>query len=160
MDVFTHPWIMFAPFMAAFGPISVAVVKALRGQFGRKPRHRGVYQFWDHNVDTQPNLAYQLVAEGDHLVWEGQVYFPGSEPDLGNAYLTITPDLGVMSLPTLINAGEPPAAFNLESVDLEALERFGQQMADQQTRERIAEITTVVNSVLAQHERVYHPVPA
>jgi hypothetical protein len=141
MDVFTHPWIMFAPFMVAFGPISVAVVKALRGQFGRKPRHRGVYEFWDHNVDTQPSLAIHLpvglapqTLTNKSFIWDGGTY-------------------GVA--PELLNAGEPPAALTFKD-----LERFGQQMSDQQTRERIAEITRVVNGVLAQHERVYHPIPA
>lgn len=137
-----HAWIMFLPLLVSMAPMGLSAYLAVRFELA--------VRFADFSKPADQSQAGDVA---EYLVWEGTISFPGPpDPELGVAYLTITPDTGLLTLPALIGdlCGEPPPVLTAED-----FERIHRDMYERDKADRLAEI----NSVVCQHERVYHPLP-
>jgi hypothetical protein len=157
LDPYQNPLIIFVPLALGFSPIALSLFQAAKQELAaRAGRHRGAYLFADRKPESEKPQVKALAGaraggspEG-HFVWEGSVYIPTLADEPNTVMLTLTPNEGLMSIPALI-PGDPPPVLTDEDI-----ERITQQAIEAHKAERLAEI----NSVLYQHERVYHPLVA
>lgn len=155
MNPVTHSWLAVLALVLVSAPIALALSLAVRSELkARAGRHRGIFRYSGEKLKAQSEPPGIAALEDGSFIWSGSVIFPTVlSEDTGIATLTLTPREEPLNIPLLADSvwGPPPPFVTLEDI-----ERIQADAVERHKRERLAEI----NSVVCQHERVYHPLDA